>query len=383
MFDEIHSAIKQTDVIDIHVHIGGPPGENDAMYFWSEDFTKSNSFAGMRLVTRLNPAQVTAFRYLSVLFKNIKQSKHVDKIVLLALDQVYSQDGGPHKEATHLFVSNEYVAYLAQLYDEFLYGCSVHPYSPDAIERVWHCARDGAVLCKWLPSSQSIDPTHPLSVRFYHALARLNLPLLIHVGSEETIPGTLNKEEVLLFNAAAGRYGATPGDAIFMALNAGASVIVAHSGIPLGGLFDNDNSYWEKVFDTLLQRLSDIDPSLPLFADTSAFCLPGRFKYIQRIIPIAREMPERFLYGSDYPIPIISFSDSKILAELLEAFEWLAGRAFPANDFDKNFQLLKPHFAERTFTSAARVLRNPQSPVPALKRYLSRLGVKKSRWMHY
>lgn len=384
MFDTVHSTIKPTDVIDIHVHVGGPPGENEDMYFWSEKFPKSLSFTAIRLVTRLSASQVTALRYVNVLFRQLKASKYVDKIVLLALDHAYSEEGRLQKEATHLFVSNEYIAHMAQIYGEFLFGCSVHPYAPDAIERLWHCAKNGAVLCKWLPSSQSIDPTHPLSVRFYRALSELGLPLLLHVGPEETIPSGLKKEEELLVNAAAGKYGENPGDAVSMALDAGASVIVAHCGTPLGVLFDHDNSYWEGVFDELLDRVLRADLSRPLFADISALCLPGRFKYIKRIIPIAKQMPDRFLYGSDYPIPIVSFSDGKVLEEILETFGWIAGRALSTNDFDRNFQLLRHQFPESTFTAAACALRDPQRPVPDLKRYLRRMGVKKGKfWGKY
>ena len=372
MFDTIHSTIGSDDVIDIHVHVGGPPGENDDMYFWSDRFTRSLAFRGMRLVTKLSPAQVTALRYVNVIFRQLSASKHVDRAVLLALDHVYSEDGVRHPEKTHLFVSNEFVSSLAQLYREFLFGCSVHPYSPDAVERLHRCAGNGAVLCKWLPSSQAIDPTHPLSVRFYRALAELGLPLLLHVGPEDAIPCSLEKEDELRYNAASGGYGPDPGDAISKALDQGATVIVAHCGTPLGSLFDADNSYWEGVFDKLLERLSSADLSRPLFADISAFCLPGRYKYIKRLIPVAKKMPHRFLYGSDYPVPIVSFSEGRGLEEILETFGWIAGRALPKNDFDRNYQLLAERFPGKTFTAASRVLRDPTLPAPRLSRRLKR-----------
>jgi predicted TIM-barrel fold metal-dependent hydrolase len=383
MFDTIHSIIETTDVIDIHVHLGGPPGENDDMYFWSDRFTRSLAFRGMRLVTKLSATQVTALRYVNVIFRQLSASKHVDKAVLLALDHVYSEDGVKLPEKTHLFVSNEFVASMAQLYREFLFGCSVHPYSQDAVERLFRCAGNGAVLCKWLPSSQAIDPTHPLSVRFYRALAELGLPLLLHVGPEDAIPCNLNKEDELLYNAASGNYGTSPGDAISMALDQGASVIVAHCGTPLGALFDPDNSYWEGVFDKLLERLSGADLSRPLYADISAFCLPGRYKYIKRLVPIAKEMPHRFLYGSDYPVPIVSFSEGRGLEEILETFGWIAGRALPTNDFDKNFQLLEKHFPETTFSAVSKVLRDPTLAVPDLDRYLRTLGKKTRKIFHF
>jgi len=221
--------IKAYDVIDVHVHIGGPSGENDRLYRWSEGFKKSISYEGIKLVTKLSGQAITGPRYMSVLFNQLKESKYIDKIVMLGLDQVYDEDGKSVPEKTSLFVSNEYLFHWSNMYPGFLVGCSVHPYAPDALEQLWHCANNGAVLCKWLPSSQAIDPTHPLSQKFYQALALLELPLLIHVGPEETIPSTLPVEDELLYNAAAGHYSKEPGDAISMALEAGAKVIVAHS----------------------------------------------------------------------------------------------------------------------------------------------------------
>lgn len=382
MFHSLRSSFKPDDVIDIHVHIAGPKGENEELYYISNLFTKSLSFEGIKLVTKITSSQISGPRYLSVLLNQLKQSRYVDKIVLLALDQAYSEEGQVLPQATHLYVSNEYLAYLSQMYPMFLFGCSVHPYRENAADALWESAAHGAVLCKWLPSSQSIDPTHPLSQKFYRALAELKMPLLIHVGPEETIPGGLNKKDELLFNAASGKYGKNPGDAITMALDSGATVIVAHSAIPLGKLLDKHNDYWENVFAKLMVRVENGDPMSSLYADISAFCLPGRFKYVKQIIPMAQEMPERFLYGSDYPVPIVSFR-SKSIEGILDAFGWLAGRALPTNDFDKNYQLLEPHFPRKTFKAATKVLRHPQMPLISLERYRKNLGVKKIKSFNF
>lgn len=375
-------SFSSKDVIDVHVHIAGPAGENQEMYFVSNEFKKSSSFEAIKLVTKLKEEEITGPRYVSVLFSQVHESRHVDKAVLLALDAVYGEDGWLRRESTHLYVANDYCAGLARIYPEFLFGCSVHPYAPDALERLWYCARDGAVLCKWLPSAQCIDPTHPLAVRFYRALALLGLPLLMHVGPEETVPTALSVTDELLFNAAAGRYGSHPGDGISLALENGATVIVAHAATPLGPLLDRHNEYWEQVFDLLMERVSTVAPDVPLYGDMSAFCLPGRFEYVAKVLPLAKKMPHRFLYGSDYPIPVISFR-RRGLGALLDAFGWLAGRALPSNDFDKNYQLLRTRFPAETFISAGRVLRAPDGPVPELDAYLRALGVKRRRFIFF
>lgn len=379
----IRSTFSENDVIDVHVHVGGPPNENEEMYFWSPQFKKSMSFEGIKLVTNLQESRISAHKYISVVFDQIKTSKHVDKTVLLALDRFHKEDGESDPDKTHLFVGNDYLDYLCRIDDEFLFGCSVHPYAPDAYERLWRCVKRGAVLCKWLPSSQGIDPTHPLSVKFYRALALLKLPLLLHVGPERTIPTSLDKKKAALFDSAAGDYGSQPGDALLLAMDEGATVIIAHSGIPLGKLIDKKNDDWEKFFDILLKRyLSSMDKK-PLYADLSAFSLPGRFKYVKEIIPVAKEYPDKFLYGSDYPIPVVALSDGKGLDEVIKAFGWLARRALPHNDLDKNYRLLEKHFPADVFHSAVRVLRHPRAEAPGLESLLKSLGEVKRRWFFF
>jgi len=371
------SILKPGDVIDIHVHLGGPADENNEMYFWSRNFTHSVAFEGIKMVTRLNAANVNGPRFISVLLRQLQKSKFVNKLVLLGLDAVFSEDRARQPEKTHLFVSNAYLEHLNRIYPQMLIGCSVHPYAPDALRRLWECAAAGAVLCKWLPSSQAIDPTHPLSVKFYQALAHLNLPLLLHVGPEGAIPpGGISHSDERLFNSAAGHYGTQPGDGIKLALEEGVKVIVAHAATPVGPLFDPETKFWESVFHQLLHRVENLKPGESLFADLSAFCLPGRFQYVRQLIPLAQELPDRFLFGSDYPIPIMSFNDGPVLKNVLDAFGWFAGRTLPANDFDKNFKLLQSHFPSSVFTNAVKVLRQPGAAIPSLPRYRAWLGLR-------
>ncbi len=103
-------------------------------------------------------------------------------------------------------------------------------------------------------------------------------------------------------------------------------------------------------------------------------------KYILKILPLVSEKPERFLFGSDYPIPVISFREGSVLHEILDTLGWLAGRALPGNDLDKNYLLLQKKFPRQTFRSAAGILRQPQAEIPDLNYYLRELGVIKRRF---
>jgi len=130
--------IKSGDIIDSHVHFGGPPRENESKYFWSQKFIQSTTFDAIKLAVRMSAGQMSGLRYLQVLLNQIQQSKHIDKIVLLALDKFYSEDGHALDEKTHLYVNNSFLMHLSFMYHEFLFGCSVHPYAPDAVNRLWH-----------------------------------------------------------------------------------------------------------------------------------------------------------------------------------------------------------------------------------------------------
>ena len=60
--------------------------------------------------------------------------------------------------ATEVYIPNEFVARETAKYPNLLFGTSVNPYRSDALERLEQAAVDGAVLLKWLPSVQNIDP---------------------------------------------------------------------------------------------------------------------------------------------------------------------------------------------------------------------------------
>ena len=85
--------------------------------------------------------------------------KHVDKCVLLAMDKVHDKDGNPKDEQTHLYVPNSYIIKLSEDNERILFGASVHPYKVNWKDELDYCIANGACLCKWIPSSQQIDPT--------------------------------------------------------------------------------------------------------------------------------------------------------------------------------------------------------------------------------
>src|SRR5438552_8630421 len=114
------------------------------------------------------------------LVETVQQTPEVDAAVVLAFDRVYGVDGRPDDANTHLAVTNEYVIELVRKHPKLLFGASIHPYRPDALAELERCVAAGAVLLKWLPVTQDINPADERCLPFYDALAQHRLPLLCH-----------------------------------------------------------------------------------------------------------------------------------------------------------------------------------------------------------
>jgi predicted TIM-barrel fold metal-dependent hydrolase len=201
----------------------------------------------------------------------------IDGAVVLALDRPYSEAGLPLP--AHLHVPNEEAAAICRPDSRLLLGASVHPYRPDALDALDHAAELGAVLIKWLPPSQRMDPASPQCRPFFARMRELGLPLLIHVGSERTLPSHAQ--------------ALGDPDRLEPALEMGLTVIAAHGGTR-GGVFADP-------FPHETARLCARYPRL--FLDCSAFASPARLHGMRQMwtIPALRD---RFVYGSDFPVPL-------------------------------------------------------------------------------
>ncbi|MEY4916940.1 MAG: hypothetical protein RL616_853 [Verrucomicrobiota bacterium] len=117
---------------------------------------------------------------------SLAQSKFVSKAVILALDGVVDADGRLDTNRTEVYFPNEFVAALCAAHTNLLFGASINPYRPDAIERLGWAKNHGAVLVKWIPPIMEINPDDPKLIPFYQKMAELKLPLLCHTGEEKS-----------------------------------------------------------------------------------------------------------------------------------------------------------------------------------------------------
>ena len=327
------------EIIDIHLHFWAPnyPDNPEDGCYWSDKFTESLAFLAMRLVTNSLFGPLTFQRTKQHMLKIIANSKSIQKCVLLAMDKVYDENGNEHLlDRTHLYVPNHTLAKLAGENDRILFGCSVHPFNPHWEEQIDFSLAHGAVLCKWIPSAQLIDPEHPQCIPFYEKLAHHKLPLLFHTGPELSIP-TSDSNFNRFNNPAYMR----------QALGKGVTVIFANCALPFEPeLLDHYDPFLEliKVFQEADQK------GWEAYADLSALFLL-RESYIPCVI---EDLPiHRLILGSDYPIPMVGLPTKKKLS----AWDWLVQFAEifkKENPLDRNLRLLKNQgFPDGVFTKAS------------------------------
>ncbi|THF64663.1 amidohydrolase [Pseudothauera nasutitermitis] len=215
------------------------------------------------------------------------------KTVLFAFDRVHTPDGMPVPEYSTLYVPNEYARDVARAAPQrFEWVCSVHPYRADAEDALERAAEEGARAVKWLPPAMGIDPAVPACERFYRVLARLDLPLITHVGEERVVHGLGRAEwgNPLLLRRA---------------LDQGVRVVMAHCGTA-GEDIDLDRGVQGprvSSFELFLRMMGDERHRGLLHGDIAAVLLRNRPPEVLRTLLERDDLHPRLLYGTDYPLP--------------------------------------------------------------------------------
>jgi uncharacterized protein len=262
-------------IVDCHVHLSAfTPGRGHM----SRMLLNSAPFRFMRWKFGLTGEDEHTERMLEeLLARTVAGASPVDAAVVLAFDGVYDADGQRNPQRTHFEVANDYVRDVTRRHRGLLYGASIHPYRRDAVVELERVARDGAVLIKWLPITQDIDPSDARCVPFYEALAHLKIPLLSHTGWERTLPTANDRvaDPALLRPA----------------LERGVTVIMAHCGT---------RSFFGETchVDSFMRMAREWEHC---YGDTSALNLPTRAYGWRRLLEddVVRA---KLVHGSDWPI---------------------------------------------------------------------------------
>jgi len=178
--------------------------------------------------------------------------------------------------------------------DLFLAGISVHPHRRDALDRLEAGKAGGAVLVKWLPAVQRIDPASPRCDAFYRKCAELRLPLLVHAGDERAVV------------AEGPRYLGNP-LRLRRALSEGATVVAAHCA-SLGEFEDLDAPEGARRrlpgVELFLRMMREERHRGRLLGELSALTHFDRVESLRAILS-ASDVHDRLVNGSDYPVPAV------------------------------------------------------------------------------
>lgn len=221
--------------------------------------------------------EVFDLAYADHLAELVSGARFLDKAVVFAMDGLYTPDGRPDP-ATEAMISNEWAIEVSRRYPElFLFGASIHPARPDALELLEMCAEAGAVCVKWVPNSQGIDPSEERYREFYERMLQHGLVLSSHTGYEHSVhvvDQSLGDPERLR-----------------LPLEVGLTVVAGHAGT---------SGFYHKVeyFGNMMKMCEEYER---LYADTSALANIVRFPYVDRLL--APPLVDRIIQGTDYPVP--------------------------------------------------------------------------------
>ncbi len=212
------------------------------------------------------------------------------RALLLAFDWARDEAGNAVPDRSTFYVPDAYVADLAQRQPEhFVWAASVHPYAPDARDRLDAAKARGARAVKWLPSAQGIDPSSARCDRFYDRLVDLKLPLITHAGDERAVRG----------------FGEHLGNPLLLRrpLDAGVQVVVAHcASLGMGRDLDAGGTDLVPNFDLFARLMDEPRPRGNLRGDISAVTQGNRMDAVE-VLLARRDWHARLLNGSDYPLP--------------------------------------------------------------------------------
>lgn len=309
----VQSALQDLNcqlVWDCHVHLIGNGDNHSEVYHhpamdsWLSpiQYTQKRFYLNASCVDHQQGVDMSFVARLQQLMQSFPPGA---KLMLLAFDATFDAYGTRHLEQTAFYIPNNYAFQVVrQAPQHFEWIASIHPYDPQALERLSQAAQQGARAIKWLPAAMGMDPSHPRCREFYKLLIKFQLPLLVHAGSENAVHGA-NQQDLgnpLLLR---------------MPLDMGVKIIIAHCA-SLGSGVDLDKPSQPPIsnFDLFSRLMNDPHYTELLHGDISAVTQINRDVNILPTLLKNQHWHSRLLNGSDYPLPgIMPLISLKQLAE--------------------------------------------------------------------
>jgi uncharacterized protein len=291
--------IKGT-VLDCHAHVFGSGSSGSGCYINPEFFSWFHPVERLRLLAFRSGSMIKNMKaadaqYVERIFALADDFPGGVKVSLLAFDKTYREDGSEDLKNTKFYVPNQYVYDLVEnRQQQALLAISVHPYRKDALHELDYWAERGIKLVKWLPNSQGMNPSHPLSVKFFKHLVKNKMILLGHAGKETAM-------SIKKFNSLGNPLLYRP------ALDNGVTLIMAHcAGLGMGTDLDAKIPVLVKNHKLFLRLMNQKQYDGKLYGDIAAITITNRMGSPLADVLKHNEFHHRMINGSDYPLPAIN-----------------------------------------------------------------------------
>lgn len=279
-----NSNLTQIKTVDIHSHLLSSEVKFDRFY----DKLALAFFAKKFDINRRELIKNGFEGYKSNFARLIKSSNFVQKSVVFGVDAKFDDSGNlVHKDKTVCASNEEVFAFYEQNPNEVVPFFSVNPNRKDALNLIEKYHKMGFKGGKLLHSYWETDLNDKRYEPYFRLLSELRLPLVIHVGDENSLASNKALESI---------------EQLKSPLNLGCGIVCAHMGASSDGalsIFSRDPEKLGANYFTLLRWLREFDG---LYADVSALLCINK----ARILPHLKtqtQIHDKILFGTDFPVP--------------------------------------------------------------------------------
>lgn len=279
-----NSNLTQIKTVDIHSHLLSSDVKFDRFY----DKLALAFFAKKFDINRRELIKDGFEGYKSNFARLIKSSNFVQKSVVFGVDAKFDESGNlVHKDKTVCASNEEVFAFYEQNPNEVVPFFSVNPNRKDALNLIEKYHKMGFKGGKLLHSYWETDLNDKRYEPYFRLLSELGLPLVIHVGDENSLASNKALESI---------------EQLKSPLNLGCRIVCAHMGASSDGALtalSRDPEKFGANYFTLLGWLREFDG---LYADVSALLCINK----ARILPHLKtqtKIHDKILFGTDFPVP--------------------------------------------------------------------------------
>ncbi|WP_298944957.1 amidohydrolase family protein [uncultured Campylobacter sp.] len=278
------SNLTQIKTVDIHSHLLSADVKFDRLY----DKLALAFFAKKFDINRRELIRNGFEGYKSNFARLIKSSIFVQKSVVFGVDAKFDEGGNlVHKDKTVCASNEDVFAFYEQNPNEVVPFFSVNPNRKDALNLIEKYHKMGFKGGKLLHSYWETDLNDKRYEPYFRLLSELGLPLVIHVGDENSLASNKALESI---------------EQLKSPLNLGCRIVCAHMGASSDGALtalSRDPEKFGANYFTLLGWLREFNG---LYADVSALLCINK----ARILPHLKtqtQIHDKILFGTDFPVP--------------------------------------------------------------------------------